>query len=108
MQLEFTAGGREFDLPDIDVMYAVGNAPMFKASASCSMPSPHSMSTTPCGFRSPFPRAFPGTPILRRFLGTRPKQTGGSFKSSWAPAIKSVRRITYGIYEIHLYLSLLF
>ena len=108
MQLEFTAGGREFDLPDIDVMYAVGNAPMFKASAQLFHAIPSQHVNDSCGFRSPFPRAFPGTPILRRFLGTRPKQTGGSFKSSWAPAIKSVRRITYGIYEIHLYLSLLF
>ena len=43
MQLEFTAGGREFDLPDIDVMYAVGNAPMFKASAQLfhAIPSQH-------------------------------------------------------------------
>lgn len=43
VQLEFTAGGREFDLPDIDVMYAVGNAPMFKASAQLfhAIPSQH-------------------------------------------------------------------
>lgn len=66
--LEFSSDSREFDLPDIDVMSAVGNAPMFKASAQLFHSIPAQRVTDTLRVRVPLPKGLSRDTYLKAFF----------------------------------------
>lgn len=68
VQLEFVSEDREFDLPDIDVMSAVGNTPMFKSSAQLfhTIPAQHVVNSL--RVQVPLPKGLPRDTYLKAFF----------------------------------------
>lgn len=73
--LEFEAENREFELPAIDVMSAIGNTPMFKSSAKLfhSIPAQHVNGSLQV--RVPFPKGMAKDTYIKAFFKDEKAQT---------------------------------
>ena len=78
--LEFEADTRSFTLPDIDVMSAVGNTPMFKSSAKLfhSIPSQNVDGTVQV--RIPLPKGTPKDTFIKAFFKDETAQAGNQLR----------------------------
>ena len=78
--LEFEAENREFELPAIDVMSAVGNTPMFKSSAKLfhSIPAQHVDGSLQV--RIPFPKGTAKDTYIKAFFKDEKAQTGNQLR----------------------------
>lgn len=78
--LEFEAVNREFELPAIDVMFAIGNTPMFKASAKLfhSIPDQHVNGTLQV--RIPFPKGMAKDTYIKAFFKDEKSQAGNQLR----------------------------
>ena len=78
--LEFEADMRSFTLPDIDVMSAIGNTPMFKSSAKLfhSIPSQNVDGTV--RIRIPLPKGTPKDTFIKAFFKDETAQTGNQLR----------------------------
>lgn len=78
--LEFEADSREFDLPAIDVMSAVGNTPMFKSSAKLfhEIPEQHVVGTL--SVKIPFPKGLAKDTYIKAFFKDEKAQGGSQLR----------------------------
>ncbi|MBS7360485.1 MAG: hypothetical protein KIG53_07760, partial [Oscillospiraceae bacterium] len=78
--LEFEAENREFELPAIDVMSAIGNTPMFKSSAKLfhSIPAQHVDGSLQV--RIPFPKGMAKDTYIKAFFKDEKAQTGNQLR----------------------------
>lgn len=78
--LEFEAENKEFELPAIEVMSAVGNTPMFKASAKLfhSIPAQHVGGSLQV--RIPFPKGIAKDTYIKAFFKDEKSQTGSQLR----------------------------
>ena len=78
--LEFDAENKEFDLPAIDVMSAIGNTPMFKSSAKLfhSIPAQHVDGSLQV--RIPFPKGMAKDTYIKAFFKDEKAQTGNQLR----------------------------
>ncbi len=78
--LEFEAESREFELPAIDVMSAVGNTPMFKSSAKLfhSIPAQHVSGSVQV--RIPFPKGMAKDTYIKAFFKDEKAQAGNQLR----------------------------
>ena len=78
--LEFEAENKEFDLPAIDVMSAIGNTPMFKSSAKLfhSIPAQHVDGSLQV--RIPFPKGMAKDTYIKAFFKDEKAQTGNQLR----------------------------
>lgn len=78
--LEFEAGNKEFELPEIDIMSAIGNAPMFKASAKLfhSIPAQHVDGTLQV--KIPLPKGLARDTYIKAFFKDEKSQAGNQLK----------------------------
>ena len=78
--LEFEAENREFELPAIDVMSAIGNTPMFKSSAKLfhSIPAQHVDGSLQV--RIPLPKGMAKDTYIKAFFKDEKAQTGNQLR----------------------------
>lgn len=78
--LEFEAENKEFELPAIDVMSAIGNTPMFKSSAKLfhSIPAQHVDGSLQV--RIPFPKGMAKDTYIKAFFKDEKAQTGNQLR----------------------------
>lgn len=78
--LEFESENKEFELPAIDVMSAVGNVPMFKASAKlfCSIPAQHVERSLQV--KIPFPKEMNKDTYIKAFFKEEKVQVGNQLR----------------------------
>lgn len=78
--LEFEAESKEFELPAIEVMSAVGNTPMFKASAKLfhSIPAQHVDGSLQV--KIPFPKGMAKDTYIKAFFKDEKAQTGNQLR----------------------------
>lgn len=78
--LEFEAESKEFELPAIDVMSAVGNTPMFKSSAKLfySVPAQHVNGSLQV--RIPFPKGMSKDTYIKAFFTDEKMQAGNQLR----------------------------
>ena len=78
--LEFEADSREFDLPAIEIMSAVGNTPMFKSSARLfhEIPEQHVVGTL--SVKIPFPKGLAKDTYIKAFFKDEKAQGGSQLR----------------------------
>lgn len=78
--LEFEAENKEFELPAIDVMSAIGNTPMFKSSAKLfySIPAQHVEGSLQV--KIPFPKGMAKDTYIKAFFKDEKAQTGNQLR----------------------------
>lgn len=78
--LEFEAENKEFELPAIDVMSAIGNTPMFKSSAKLfhSIPAQHVDGSLQV--KIPFPKGIAKDTYIKAFFKDEKAQTGNQLR----------------------------
>lgn len=70
IMIEFESDCRDFMLPDIEIMSAVGNTPMFKASANLFYSIPSQVVNGSAKVKIPFPKIMPKNTYIKAFLKT--------------------------------------
>lgn len=77
---EFEAENKEFELPAIDVMSAIGNTPMFKSSAKLfySIPAQHVEGSLQV--KIPFPKGMAKDTYIKAFFKDEKAQTGNQLR----------------------------
>jgi len=78
--LEFEADQRSFTLPDIDIMSAVGNTPMFKASAQLFHQIPSQEVNGSVAIRIPMPNNLPRDTYIKAFFQDEAQQSGNQLR----------------------------
>lgn len=78
--LEFEANERTWVLPDIDIMSAVGNTPMFKSSAKLFYSIPSQEVNGALQVRIPFPKNTPKDTFIKAFFKDEASQAGNQLK----------------------------
>ena len=78
--LEFEADGEPFELPAIDIMYAVGNTPMFKASAKLFYEIPAQHVEGSLEVRIPFPKKLARDTYIKAFFHDEKAQAGNQLR----------------------------
>lgn len=78
--LEFEAENKEFELPAVDVMSAIGNTPMFKSSAKLfhSIPAQHVDGTLQV--KIPFPKGMAKDTYIKAFFKDEKAQAGNQLR----------------------------
>lgn len=78
--LEFESEEREFYLPEIEIMSAIGNTPMFKASAKLfySIPAQHVKGSLPV--KIPLPKGMAKDTYIKAFFKDEKTQTGNQLR----------------------------
>lgn len=78
--IEFESENRQFELPDIEIMAAVGNIPMFKASAKLfySIPAQHVDGTLKV--RIPLPKELAKNTFIKAFFKDEQAQIGNQLR----------------------------
>ena len=78
--LEFEAESKEFELPAIDVMSAIGNTPMFKSSAKLfhSIPAQHVDGSLQV--KIPFPKGMAKDTFIKAFFKDEKSQAGNQLR----------------------------
>ncbi len=77
---EFEAENKEFDLPDIDVMSAIGNTPMFKSSAKMFHSIPAQHVTGSLQVKIPLPKGLVKDTYIKAFFKDEKAQTGNQLR----------------------------
>lgn len=78
--LEFEADTRSFTLPDIDVMSAIGNTPMFKSSAKLFHTIPSQNVDGTVQIRIPLSKGTPKDTFIKAFFKDETAQTGNQLR----------------------------
>lgn len=78
--LEFEADSRDFDLPAIDVMSAVGNTPMFKSSAKLFHEIPEQRVSGTLIVKIPFPKGLARDTYIKAFFKDEKAQGGNQLR----------------------------
>ena len=78
--LEFEAENRTFTLPDIDVMSAIGNTPMFKASAKLFHSIPSQQVDGSLQVKIPMPKGLPRDTYIKAFFKDEKAQSGNQLR----------------------------
>lgn len=78
--LEFEADTENFTLPDIDIMSAVGNTPMFKSSAKLFHSIPAQTADRKVQVRIPIPDATPKDTYIKAFFRDDAAQAGNQLR----------------------------
>lgn len=88
--LEFEADTRSFTLPEIDVMSAIGNTPMFKSSAKLFHSIPSQSVDGSLSVKIPLPKGMPKDTYIKAFFRDDAAQAGNQLRLK----IKSNYKIT--------------
>ena len=78
--LEFEADKRNFVLPDIDIMSAIGNTPMFKTSAKLFHSIPSQNVEGSVQIRIPLPKRTPKDTFIKAFFKDEAAQAGNQLR----------------------------
>lgn len=78
--LEFEADSKDFFLPDIDVMSAIGNTPMFKSSAKLMYSIPAQPVSGSIQIKIPIPKNLPRDTYIKAFFKNESFQKGSQLR----------------------------
>ncbi len=80
IMIEFESDCRDFMLPDIEIMSAVGNTPMFKASANLFYSIPSQVVNGSAKVKIPFPKIMPKNTYIKAFFKDESMQNGNQLR----------------------------
>ncbi len=78
--IEFESDCQEFTLPDIEIMSAIGNTPMFKASANLFGSIPSQVVNGSAKVKIPFPKSMPKNTYIKAFFKDDSMQSGNQLR----------------------------